>query len=112
MSMLLANLINENLQRRSRVALDEAAGIVRLPLVRVGPEVASEGFFAPGAGRGVANGGEGRHGLVLSWFLQSTDQSPMAAHAGEETKRQQALKTKRISYKKRYQVRTGNIFEL
>lgn len=60
---------------------DELGGIVRLPRLFVGPQVAAECLFAPGAIYGVADGSKRGTTLVHAWIFQVADKGTMASHA-------------------------------
>mmetsp|Transcript_76051 Transcript_76051/g.165977 ORF Transcript_76051/g.165977 Transcript_76051/m.165977 type:complete len:207 (-) Transcript_76051:333-953(-) len=74
-------LINQESHGRALVPLDEFDSVVVLPGFFRGPEVERKCLLAPWSLHRVADGGEGRDGLVHSWILQSNRHGAMAAHA-------------------------------
>ena len=63
-------LVDEDIERRAAVLLDEASGIPVLPFVLVLSQISGEGFYSPRAVNGIADGSERRHTAVYTGILQ------------------------------------------
>ena len=63
-------LVDEDIERRAAVLLDEASGIPVLPFVLVLSQITGEGFYSPGTVNGIADGSESRHTTVYTGIFQ------------------------------------------
>ena len=77
---VLGPLVDQDAGLGPRVVLHQLGGVVGLPGLH-GPEVAGEGLLAPGHGRGVDDGGEGRDGVVHAGVLEVGHHGSVSSHA-------------------------------
>jgi len=79
--LIVAALINEHMQGRTVVGLEEVTGVVGPPAALVGAEVSRKGLHPPGALGGVADRGEGRDGGEKTGGLQGAHHGTVPSHA-------------------------------
>mmetsp|Transcript_4677 Transcript_4677/g.7769 ORF Transcript_4677/g.7769 Transcript_4677/m.7769 type:complete len:233 (-) Transcript_4677:321-1019(-) len=83
--VVISALVNQNIREGERsFGLHQFSGIVILPLLDVGAQVAPEGLVAPGAVGGVADGGERGHALVRARVFERDGERPVAPHGVAE----------------------------